>query len=40
MSGVKNLAMAENKGLKPLTNEKLREEGVKGAEVEKKGERY
>jgi len=40
MSGVARLAMAENKGLKPLTNEKLREEGVKGAEKEKKGELY
>ncbi len=40
MSGVARLAMAEGKGLKPLTNQLLREEGVKGAEVEKKGERY
>lgn len=40
MSGVARLAQAENKGLQPLTNEKLREEGVKGAEVEKRGERY
>ena len=40
MSGVKNLAMAEGKGLKPLTNEKLREEGVKGKDTEKRGELY
>lgn len=39
MSGVKNLAMAENKGLKPITNELLKEEGV-GREKEKRGERY
>jgi len=40
MSGAARLAMAETKGLKPLTNELLKEEGVKGAEVEKKGELY
>lgn len=40
MSGVTRLAMAENKGVKPLTNAKLKEEGVQGAEVEKKGELY
>lgn len=40
MSGVKKLAQAETKGLKPITNELLREEGVKGAEKEKKGELY
>ena len=40
MSGVARLAQAENKGLKPLTNKILKEEGVKGAEVEKKGEKY
>ena len=39
MSGVKNLAQAESKGLEPITNDKLREEGVAG-EVEKKGEQY
>lgn len=40
MSGVKRLAMAEKKGTTPITNEDLRKEGVKGAEKEKKGERY
>lgn len=39
MSGVARLAMAETKGLSPLTNELLKEEGVCG-EVEKKGELY
>lgn len=39
MSGVKNLAMAENKGLKPITNELLKEEGM-AREKEKRGERY
>ena len=39
MSGVKNLAMAENKGLAQVTNQKLKEEGVRG-EKEKRGERY
>lgn len=40
MSGVKNLAMAEGKGKVMPTNAKLREEGTKGADVEKKGELY
>lgn len=39
MSGVARLAMAEVKGVKPLTNELLKEEG-KAGEKEKKGERY
>lgn len=40
MSGVKKLAQAETKGLKQITNELLREEGVQGAETETKGELY
>lgn len=32
MSGVKNLVQAENKGLKQVTNEDLRKEGVKGTD--------
>lgn len=32
MSGVKNLAMAEGKGKVVITNDKLREEGVCGAD--------
>lgn len=39
MSGVTRLALAETKGLKQITNQKLREEGVCG-EKEKKGELY
>lgn len=39
MSGVKNLAQAETKGLKVITNELLKEEGV-GREKEKKGEKF
>lgn len=30
MSGVKRLALADDKGLKRLTNEKLKEEGIAG----------
>ena len=40
MSGVKNLAAAEKKGLTPITNQDLKKEGVKGADKEKKGELY
>ena len=39
MSGVERLAQAETRGLKVITNKKLREEGVCG-EKEKKGELY
>lgn len=39
MSGVKKLVQAETKGLKPITNELLKEEG-KAGEKEKKGELY
>ena len=35
MSGVKKLAQAENRGLAQVTNENLREEGVKGADERK-----
>ena len=38
MSGVKKLVQAENKGLAQVTNEALREDGVKGKEVKEAGE--
>lgn len=38
MSGVKNLAAAENKGLEQVTNEDLRENGV--ASSKEQGEGY
>lgn len=38
MSGVKNLAAAENKGMAPITDEQLREEGLAGSDESEKGE--
>lgn len=40
MSGVKNLAQAESKGKEPITNEKLKENGIasKSEQSEKYGE--
>ena len=38
MSGVRRIALAENKGQSQVTNEDLREEGVGSASVEDKNE--
>jgi hypothetical protein len=35
---VRNVALAETKGLEPLTNELLKEEGVAGADESEKNE--